>query len=82
MPTAASDLVIFKGGFSAAWPVVERVLDLETRGARFSRHEDGSYRVVPASVLTADDRLFIRVHRDELRAVLAYIDVMLAEAPL
>jgi len=41
MPTVASDLVVFKGGFSAVWPVVERVLDLEQRGATFARNGVG-----------------------------------------
>ena len=61
---------------------MERVLDLEQRGATFARNGDGSYCVVPPSVLTGDDQAFIRAHRDELRAVLAYIDRMLTEAPL
>ena len=65
-------LVVFKGGFSAAWPVVERLLRLEGRGARFELAAGGRFRVLPPTILTGDDVQFLRAHRAEARAVLSY----------
>jgi hypothetical protein len=65
-------LVHFKGGFVANWAVVECLLNLEARGARFELVEPDRFRVIPSSLLTADDLAFLRAHRTEARAVLAY----------
>jgi hypothetical protein len=66
-------LVTFRDGFVANWLVVQRLLDLEFRGATFELVEDGRrFKVVPASILTADDVRFLRAHRDEARRVLQY----------
>ena len=65
-------LVTFRDGFSADWTIVCRLLDLEARGARFELVHGGRFRVVPLSVLTADDVAFLRAHRDEARRVLEY----------
>ena len=68
----SSSLVVFRGGFSARSDVVERLLDIESRGGRFVPQPDGRFRVEPASLLTSADRAFIRQHRDEARRVLEY----------
>jgi hypothetical protein len=65
-------LVTFRDGFVANWLVVQRLLDLEFRGATFELVEAGRFKVVPASLLTADDVQFLRAHRDEARRVLQY----------
>lgn len=65
-------LVTFRGGFSADWAIVRRLLDLESRGARFELVEGGRFRVLPLSVLTAADVVFLRAHRDEAPRVLEY----------
>lgn len=62
-------MVIFRGGFSADWRVVSRLLELEARGAHFELKPDGGFRVVPPCVLTPQDREFLRAHRDEARRV-------------
>jgi hypothetical protein len=65
-------LVVFRGGFTANWAVVTKLLDLEARGAAFVLKPDGGFRVVPATVLTADDVAFLRANRDEARRILDY----------
>lgn len=68
----APTLVTFQGGFVANLAVVQRLIDLEARGARYVLLAGGRFRVVPASVLTPDDTAFLRQHRDEARRVLEY----------
>ncbi len=68
----AVQLVTFRGGLVADWAVVTRLLDLESRGARFELKPDGGFRVIPASALTPDDRAFLKAHRDEARRILEY----------
>jgi len=65
-------LVTFKHGFIAAYPVVAKLLDLEARGATFELLADGRFRVNPGTVLTDDDRTFLREHRDEAKRVIEY----------
>jgi len=72
----APTLVTFRGGFVADWRIVSRLLDLESRGARFELKADGGFRVVPPDVLTADDTAFLKAHRNAARRVLEY------EAPM
>ena len=69
----ASELVTFKGGFCADWTVVSRLLDLEQRGATFTREDDGRFHVHPSTVLTVEDRQFLTQHRDEARAIVRYM---------
>jgi hypothetical protein len=65
-------LVTFRGGFVADWAIVRRLLDLEARGARFELVDGGRFRVLPLSVLTADDSAFLRANRNEARRVLEH----------
>ena len=69
---ASSELVTFRGGFVADWQVVQRILDLETRGCRFQVEQGGRFRVIPPDKLTSDDVEFLLRRRDEARAVLDY----------
>ena len=70
---AASVLVTLRGRFVAAVVVVHRLLDLEARGCHFELVDGGQkFRVGPVHRLTADDVTFLRAHRDEARAVIAY----------
>jgi len=71
MPVS-SDLVVFRGGFSANWTVVARLLELEGRGARFVLEDGGRFRVIPPALLTAADIAFLRSNRAECRSVLSY----------
>jgi hypothetical protein len=78
----SSSLVTFRHGFVADWQVVQRLLDLEDRGAKFRLEEGGRFRVTPPSVLTPDDTAFLRQRRDEVRACIAYIEEIASEAPV
>lgn len=51
--------------------VVDRLLDLERRGASFRLTPD-SVAITPLDVLSDDDKRFLRAHRDDVRAVVAY----------
>jgi hypothetical protein len=73
---ASSDLVTFRDGFVASWPTVQRLLDLEARGASFELLPDDRFRITPPSVLTPDDVAFLRANRGEARQVLVYIEHM------
>ena len=45
--TDSSELVTFRGGFVAKMALVSRLIDIETRGARFRLEPAGGFRVVP-----------------------------------
>jgi hypothetical protein len=67
-----SPLVTFRNGFVADWHVVNRLLGIEARGARFELLAHGKFRVVPYDTLTLEDVAFLRARRDEARKVLEY----------
>ena len=69
----SSDVVTFRGGFVADWTVVARLLALEARGCSFRLEDGGRFRVQPSDKLTPDDIAFLRQHRDEARAISAYV---------
>jgi hypothetical protein len=75
---ASSELVTLKGGIVVDWSIVQRLLDLEARGAAFTLEDGGRFRVVPPAMLTGDDVAFLRLHRDAIRQVLAYSEAMAA----
>ena len=52
--------------------VVERLLTVEARGARFVPLAGGRFKVEPPSALTPEDTTFLKGHRDEARRVLNY----------
>ena len=68
----SSERVMLAGGVSADAAVVRRLLDLESRGARFHLLAGERFRVDPPSVLTPEDVAFLRARRDEARLVLTY----------
>jgi hypothetical protein len=65
-------VITFRGGFTADWGIVARLLDLEARGLRFELSDGGRFRVAPVSVLTAADRAFLIAHRDGVHGIVAY----------
>ena len=65
-------LVPLRGGVSVDLDVLRRLLDLEAKGGRFQLLPAGQFRVVPATLLTADDVTFLRAHRDEARRIISY----------
>ncbi len=65
-------LVTFRGGFTASLGVVERLLAIEARGAKFVSQADGRFKVEPLTAWTPEDATFLKAHRDEARRVLSY----------
>lgn len=78
---ACSELVNFRGGFVANWAVVQRLLDLESRGCSFRLEDGGRFRIIPPDRLTAEDVAFLRARRDEARACIEYCE-RIAELPI
>jgi len=72
--SADVQLVTFRGGFVADWLLVSRLLDLEARGAQFQLESEGHFRVVPSSVLSPEDVTFLRLRRDQARAIIEYCE--------
>ena len=72
MPATSDALVTLTVGLVVSLPVLQMLWQLEARGARFELKPDGGFRVVPPSVLMPEDTAFLRAHRDEARAILAY----------
>jgi hypothetical protein len=71
---SSNPLVTFRDGFVARWSTVQRLLDLEARGAHFELLPEDRFRVTPPSVLTPGDVAFLRAHRDEVRQVIVYAE--------
>jgi len=67
-----SERVHFRGGFTARLDVVQTLLALEGRGARFVPMPDGGFKVCPAGLLTDEDRAVLTTHRAEARALVHY----------
>ena len=72
MALSEDRLVTCRGGFTASLGVVERLLAIEARGAKFVLQADGRFKVEPPSALTPKDATFLKAHRAEVRRVLAY----------
>jgi hypothetical protein len=72
MMANSDELVTLKHGYVVDAAVVRLLLSLEGRGARFELKPDGGFRVIPPSVLTQAERVFLRAHRDQARRVLEY----------
>src|SRR5215472_2831996 len=65
-------LVALRGGLAVDWRIVARVLELEDRGIVFVLLETRKFRVRPSDLLTDDDRVFLRTHRDEIQRLLEF----------
>ena len=72
MASSEQRLVTFRGGFTASLEVVQRLIAIEARGAKFVSQADGRFKVEPLTALTPEDATFLKAHRDEARRVLAY----------
>jgi hypothetical protein len=70
----ASTVVTLKGGTVATVAAITLLLDLERRGIRLTPVDGGRLRVQPHAHLTPEDRDAIRLHRDELLALVHYCD--------
>ena len=68
----ASKLITFRDGTVASLAVLERLWAIEARGGRLNRTDDGGFQVTPQGIVTANDRVFLREHRDEARRLVRY----------
>jgi hypothetical protein len=64
--------VVLRGGLIVPLVVLQVLWEFEDRGARFELKDDGGFRVIPPSVLTANDIAVLKAHREEARQVLEY----------
>ncbi len=62
-----------RDGPAVSVPVVEHILDLERRGVQLHLTATG-LEVSPARVLTTRDRIFLKEHREDVCALVRYID--------
>ena len=72
--TSASELVTLRGGLAVPVEALRALWDLEERQFSLCLAADGALLVSPGSQLTADDRVAIRCHRDDLRQLVSYCD--------
>ncbi len=74
MPTASGDtqFVTLRGGVVVAWPVVEFLLALESRGAQFEAFDDESIGVRPKGLITPDEWRFLSANKIEALRVIRY----------
>lgn len=70
---ACSDLVVLRDGLTVSWGVVVKVLNMTDSGYTFTPRPDGKVQIQPHERLTADERHWLATHRDEVRAIVAYV---------
>jgi hypothetical protein len=68
-------LVTLFGGLCVALPALQLLWDLEARGLEVRADDDGLV-VRPKSRITPSDDKAIRMHRDQLIALVKYCEVM------
>lgn len=73
---ASSDqVIVLRGGVPVLASVISKLIDLETRGARFQLSAAGRFRVEPVAVLTDADRTFLREHQADARRAIEYAEL-------
>lgn len=76
--SCSDDETILRGGKVMKVALIEKLLDLEFRGVRFTA-EAGTVRVSPASLLSANDLRWLDAHREQVKEAIAYVDRVVAE---
>ena len=71
----ARELVTLRGDFVVPRDVLQRLWDVESRGACFNVTEDGFHITPPHGMISAEDRQFLIVHFDEAARLLQYVEV-------
>ena len=62
-----------RDGFVAARDVLQRLWEIEARGASFRTSESG-FTITPKGILTHGDRAFLLAHLDETERILKYVE--------
>lgn len=73
---SVTETVILRGGLSVPLPALRLLWDLEERGFHVRKAEDGALLVSPRSQLTPDDDQAIRTYKDEIKLLVAYVEIM------
>jgi hypothetical protein len=63
-----------RGGFVAARNVLQRLWEIEARGASFDTTESGFAITPPHGMITREDRAFLLAHLDEAERILKYVE--------
>ena len=63
-----------RGGFVAARNVLQRLWEIEARGASFNTTESGFAITPPHGMITREDRAFLLAHLDEAERILKYVE--------
>lgn len=74
MLITAPETITLQGGFVVTLDALRLVWDLEERGFHVRLAEDGGLLVGPRSRLTPADDRAIRQHRNDLLALVRYVD--------
>jgi hypothetical protein len=67
-------MVMLRENFICPRDVLQKLWDVESRGAIFNVTEDGFHISPPHGMITAEDRQFLIVHLDEVQRVLRYVE--------
>jgi hypothetical protein len=74
---SAPELVTLRGGLAVSMPALQFAWSLENRGCYLRLAADGVGLLVgPRAYLSDEDRAAIRLHRDDLLALIRYTGVM------
>ena len=65
------EIVTMRGGFVAARDVLQRLWEIEARGASFVITETG-FQITPDGMITRGDRAFLLEYLDEAKRILRY----------
>jgi hypothetical protein len=77
MRSTTDRLITLRDGFVLPESVLRWLFDANNRGLTIELHHD-KLRVSPAGGVSADDDLFIRLHRDLLKQCVTYINEIAA----
>ena len=80
LTNSETELVSLRGGLAVPLAALQLLWALEDRGMTVTLNGRGVLLVGPRRELTAEDREQIREHKDTLKALVAYVE--LVEVPL
>jgi hypothetical protein len=67
-----SEVITLRDGTVVSLAVLKCLWAIEARGGRLNRTDDGGFQVMPQGIVTPNDRVFLREHRDEARRLVRY----------
>ena len=76
--TTAPEAITLRGGLTVSLPALQLAWSLEERGVQVTLSDDDGLVVRPRSQITPSDDQAIRQYRDELIALVRYVDQVVA----